>query len=93
MENPFAIFGVIFLVINVMAFLIMGFDKLFSKKEGQVRISEGAMFFMAIVFGSIGVYTGMFVFRHKTRHWYFVVGIPILILEHVALLYALSFFK
>ena len=42
---------------------------------------------MAAMFGSIGVYAGMFAFRHKTRKWYFVIGIPALILEQAALLY------
>jgi uncharacterized membrane protein YsdA (DUF1294 family) len=34
--------------------------------------------------GSIGTWAGMYLFRHKTKHWYFVVGMPaILILQIV----------
>lgn len=75
-----------FLVVNILAFLVMLWDKMQSRKNGAERISEGLLFFMATMFGSIGVYLGMFVFRHKTRKWYFVMGIPMLILENMALL-------
>ncbi|MFA7209099.1 MAG: DUF1294 domain-containing protein [Parcubacteria group bacterium] len=78
---------IFFLAINAAAFLIMLFDKLNSRKAGAERISEGLLFFMATVFGSIGVYAGMFAFRHKTRKWYFIIGIPLLILQNCAFLY------
>ncbi len=77
---------IFFLVVNVTAFLVMLWDKMQSRKSGAERISEGLLFFMATMFGSVGVYLGMFVFRHKTRKWYFLIGIPMLILENIALL-------
>lgn len=76
-----------FFVVNLMAFLIMWWDKMRSRKVGAERISEGLLFFMATLFGSVGVYAGMFVFRHKTQKWYFLVGIPMLIAENAAFLY------
>lgn len=85
MEVPQSVI-VFFLAVNVLAFLVMLWDKMQSRKSGAERISEGLLFFMATMFGSIGVYLGMFVFRHKTRKWYFVIGIPILILENMAFL-------
>jgi uncharacterized membrane protein YsdA (DUF1294 family) len=77
----------LFLLINITAFLIMLYDKMKSRKVGATRISEGILFFMAAALGSIGVYLGMFVFRHKTRKWYFLIGIPLLILQNTAFLY------
>lgn len=77
---------IFFLVVNVTAFLVMLWDKMQSRKSGAERISEGLLFFMATMFGSVGVYLGMFVFRHKTRKWYFLIGIPMLILENIVLL-------
>lgn len=53
------------------------------------RAPEGFMFFMATLFGSIGVYLGMVLFRHKTRKWYFQIGIPLLILQNLATLYVI----
>lgn len=78
----FFVFG----CINVMAFLVMLWDKTQSRRYGAERISEGLLFFMAVMFGSIGVYLGMLIFRHKTRKWYFLIGIPMLFLENLALL-------
>ena len=71
-------------VINLSAFVIMLIDKVKSENAGATRISEGMLFFIATIFGSIGVFAGMFVFRHKTRKWYFLLGIPMLMLQNVA---------
>ena len=76
-----------FLAVNLVAFLIMFLDKKKSKKAGAERISEGMLFFMATIFGSIGIYAGMFAYRHKTKKWYFIVGIPMLMVQNIALLY------
>lgn len=35
--------------------------------------------------GSIGALLGMRVFRHKTKHWYFVWGVPAILLAQLAL--------
>ncbi len=87
MQNISLFLIVFFLAINLLAFLIMLLDKNKSKKNGAERISEGMLFFLATLFGSVGVLAGMFTFRHKTQKWYFLIGIPMLILENVALLY------
>jgi uncharacterized membrane protein YsdA (DUF1294 family) len=78
---------ILFLAINLLAFLIMLMDKLKSAKPGIERISEGMMFFLASAFGSLGIYLGMFAFRHKTQKWYFLIGIPLLIIQNAAVLY------
>ncbi len=77
----------IFIAINLIAFLIMIWDKNRSRNKNNKRISEGILFFMAICFGSIGVYTGMFAFRHKTQKWYFLIGIPLSIIQNISLIY------
>ena len=33
---------------------------------------------------------GMFYFRHKTRHWYFVVGMPLILAVQIAVAVWLS---
>ncbi|NTU66803.1 MAG: DUF1294 domain-containing protein [Candidatus Moranbacteria bacterium] len=76
-----------FLLVNLTAFFIMLLDKGKSRKQGAERISEGMLFFMAAAFGSVGVYAGMFAFRHKTRKWHFIVGIPLLMIENAATLF------
>lgn len=76
-----------YLAINLLAFLVMLNDKLKSRLTHHERISEGQLFFLATIFGALGVYLGIFVFRHKTRKWYFVIGIPLLIIQNIALIY------
>jgi len=82
---------IIFLLINLFAFLIMLSDKIKSATPGAERISEGMMFFLAAAFGGLGVYAGMFSFRHKTQKWYFLLGIPLLILQNAATVYLIYF--
>lgn len=78
----------IFAAINIFAFLVMMNDKRKSIRGGNTeRTPEGLLFFMAAAFGSIGVYAGMLTFRHKTKKWYFQLGIPLLILQNIATLY------
>lgn len=81
-----------FFLINLFAFLIMLNDKVKSSGAGTDRISEGLLFFLAAFFGSLGVYAGMFAFRHKTQKWYFLIGIPLLFMENLATLYLFYLF-
>ena len=78
---------IIFATINLLAFFIMMADKVKSTKPGVTRISEGMLFFLATALGSLGVYAGMFAFRHKTQKWYFLIGIPLLIIQNAAIIY------
>ncbi|NTU99023.1 DUF1294 domain-containing protein [Candidatus Falkowbacteria bacterium] len=87
MSNIQLIIIAIFLLVNLVSFVIMLTDKIKSARPGAARISEGMMFFLASAFGSIGIYAGMFAFRHKTRKWYFLIGMPLLILQNAALAY------
>ena len=66
-------------VINIIAFIMMGIDKL-KAKIGACRISERTLFAMAFMGGSVGILGGMHVFRHKTRHAKFKWGIPLIII-------------
>lgn len=58
---------------NILAFLLMGIDK--SKAQSRAwRIRESTLFLFPVLGGAIGGCLGMWTFRHKTKHWYFVVG-------------------
>lgn len=79
------------LIVNIIGFTIMGVDKYKAKKK-LWRVPEKIFFLIAVFGGSVGVYSGMYFFRHKTKHWYFVLGIPfILIAEAIATLYFINF--
>ena len=78
----------VLVAINLFAFCVMGYDKRKAVKRNDTkRTPEGVMFFLASTFGSIGIYTGMFIFRHKIRKWYFQLGIPLLMLQNAATFY------
>ncbi|MCR4744082.1 MAG: DUF1294 domain-containing protein [Lachnospiraceae bacterium] len=76
------------LLINFVAFALMAIDKSRAKKH-EWRIKEATLFLSAIIGGSIGAITGMQVFRHKTKHWYFVVGMPAILIIQLILTYLL----
>lgn len=60
------------------------------RNDAEKRIPEGVLFFLASIFGGGGIYAGMFIFRHKTRKWYFVIGIPLLLIQNFIVIYFLS---
>lgn len=74
----------IFAVMSVLGFTVMGIDKSKAKK-GQWRVKEAVLFAFAILGGAVGSTLGMYVFRHKTKHWYFAVFFPLLALVDIAL--------
>lgn len=63
------------LLINIIGFAIMGIDK-WKAKHHAWRIPEHTLFTVAVIGGSLGAIIGMYTFRHKTKHWYFVYGLP-----------------
>lgn len=69
-------------LMNIVGFIVMGMDKHKAKKR-LWRIPEKMFFWVAALGGAIGVYTGMLFFRHKTKHWYFMIGIPAILLSEV----------
>lgn len=75
-------------IINLIAFAIFGIDKKRAKK-GQWRIPEKTLFLSAILGGSIGAILGMYIFRHKTKHWYFQIGIPAILILQIVIVYLL----
>ena len=58
------------LIMNVIGFCLMGLDK-HRARTRQWRVPEKILFGAALLGGSAGAWTGMYVFHHKTRHWYF----------------------
>ncbi|NLY61650.1 MAG: DUF1294 domain-containing protein [Clostridiales bacterium] len=74
------------ILINIIAFVTMGRDKLKSIK-GTWRISEGTLLAVALIGGSIGILGGMCFFRHKTKHSKFKWGIPLIIIAQGILLW------
>ena len=83
--NLYVIIGAALAVLNVISFCLMGYDKRCAK-EGKWRVPEKTLFIATACFGGLGGVLGMFLFRHKTKHWYFKLFFPLLLLIQVAVL-------
>lgn len=78
-------------MLNLYSFLLMGWDKRCAKK-GAWRVPERRLFLAAICFGALGGALGMRVFRHKTKHWYFRIFFPVLLVVQAALIALAAWF-
>ena len=76
------------LIVNALGFLLMLVDKRKAQKN-LWRIPESTLLLMAAIGGSVGSLVGMYKFRHKTRHWYFVIGMPAILIAQLALVFLL----
>lgn len=82
--------GIVYLIIlNLAGILSMGMDKQRAKK-GAWRIPEHTLFLIALLGGSLGSILGMQLFRHKTRHKQFVIGMPVIAILQIVLFVVLS---
>ncbi len=78
-----------FVILNILGLALMGIDK-WKARKGAFRIPEATLFIIALIGGSVGSILGMYLFRHKTRHWYFVFGMPAILLLQLAAVYVLT---
>jgi len=78
------------LAVNLISFFLMKWDKARAAK-GAGRIRERTLFFWAACFGALGGTLGMFLCRHKTRHWYFRLFFPLMAAAQAAVLYLITF--
>lgn len=67
-----------FVLWNVLTASLMLLDKRRARK-GAWRIQERTIFLVAICFGAVGIWAGMYLFRHKIRHKAFLYGIPLVV--------------
>jgi uncharacterized membrane protein YsdA (DUF1294 family) len=85
MRFEYDILVIALIIWNIVTFLVMGIDK-YKACRDRWRIKESRLITLAFLFGSIGIFAGMLVFRHKIRKPLFLVMIPIAIIVNVLLL-------
>ncbi len=83
-------FFIYLFIINIIGFLTFWIDKRKAQK-GKWRIPEKRLFLFAFLGGGIGCTLGMKVFRHKTKHLSFVIGIPAIMIVEYATMIALYY--
>ena len=77
--------GYFVIVINVIALLAFGTDKLRAVCHKR-RIRESTLLTIAFIGGSFGALAGMYLFRHKIRKKHFSVGVPLMLAAHIVVL-------
>lgn len=70
--------------VNCISFTVMGVDKHKARKRAW-RIPESTLFVLALIGGSLGSIAGMHLLHHKTRHWYFLYGMPAILILQILL--------
>ena len=81
--------GYYIVLINVLAFSLMGIDK-YKAKHNKWRIKERDLFLLSFLGGAIGSYFGMYMFHHKTQTSSFKFGIPLLIALNLIFYYLIA---
>ncbi len=82
MKDIWIIILVYLAIVNLVGFIIMGVDKIKAKRR-KWRIPEATLFLVAVIGGSIGSIAGMYIFRHKTKHLSFVIGMPVILFVQI----------
>lgn len=78
------LFAIYLVVMNVLGVAVMWSDKRRARLH-RWRIPEKVLFGVSLLGGSAGTWAGMYLFRHKTKHWHFVVGMPLILVCQAAL--------
>ena len=78
------LFAIYLVVMNVLGVAVMWSDKRRARLH-RWRIPEKVLLGVSLLGGSAGTWAGMYLFRHKTKHWYFVVGMPLILVCQAAL--------
>ena len=81
---------VVLVVMNLAAFCLMAYDKHQAVKH-KWRVPEKVLFIVTALFGGLGGCLGMYLLRHKTKHWYFALFFPILFVLQAVLVNVLIF--
>ncbi len=80
------------LILNLITFLVYGIDK-WKARTNQWRIPESTLLLLALFGGSIGAIMGMEIWRHKTQHLIFRIGVPLMLILQLTLALWLAFDK
>ena len=89
--SPLGLLAAWLVLINVVTFVIFGVDKLLAKHPRfRQRVPEKNLLLLAVVGGSVGALLGMYLFRHKTLHRVFRVGVPVILAVQLLLVAAIA---
>ncbi len=79
LDRPWLILAFWLILMSLVLLIFMGLDKQ-KARRGAWRVPEARLFFLALLGGGLGGWIGMRLFHHKTRHWTFALGFPLIAL-------------
>lgn len=82
--NIITLFLVYLTVVNIVTFITYGVDKWQATREGW-RISEATLLWLVVAGGGFGALAAVWLFRHKTKHVKFTLGIPLIMITEFVL--------
>ena len=91
--SPWGLLAGWLILSNIVTFVVFGLDKLLAKHPRfRQRVPEKNLLLLAVVGGSVGALLGMLVFRHKTLHRVFRVGVPVILAVQLLLAAAIALY-
>lgn len=91
--SPWGLLAGWLILINIVTFVVFGLDKLLAKHPRfRQRVPEKNLLLLAVVGGSVGALLGMYLFRHKTLHRVFRVGVPVILAVQLLLAAAITLY-
>ena len=79
LDRPWLILAAWLVLMSLVLLIVMGLDKN-KARRGAWRVPEARLFLLALLGGGLGGWIGMRLFHHKTRHWTFALGFPLIAL-------------
>ena len=76
MSQPQIVILSYLLIINLIAFILFGIDKIWAIRN-ELRIRVSVLLWIARLGGAIGSWLGIKLFRHKTKHTKFRIVVPL----------------
>ena len=94
MPKPIIYGSLIYLaIISLISIIVCFYDKKISKKNRvELRIPEKTLLILSALGGSVAMLATMLLIRHKTKHFKFMVGIPLIIFLQIALIAGAHYF-
>ena len=88
-----SIFLAYVVIMSIISIVVCFYDKKISKKNRvELRIPEKTLLILSALGGSIAMFITMLIIRHKTKHFKFMVGIPVIMVLQAAVVFLLFHF-
>ena len=81
----FMIISIIYIAINVITFIIFGFDKIYAIKK-KWRYKVVTLLSLCFIGGALGGFLAMHIFKHKTSKRIFTISVPLLMIAQIIVL-------